>query len=87
MTIHVHPINLWVSTSEQSVGEAFRCTTKRAGSWPRLVIESSGTFVVVECVSPTPHNFRLFFKSDNFHMPESIVDLGIHCGLVVGQFV
>ena len=87
VTVYVHPFDLWVSASEQSMGEAIRSTTKRARSRPRLVIESSGTFAVVECVCPVPHNVHLFFKSDSFHMPESIADLEIKCGLVVGQFL
>ena len=69
------------------MGEAVRYTTERAGRRPWLVVESGGRFAVVECVCAVPHYFCLFFKGDCFHMPESIADLGINCGLVVGQFV
>ena len=80
MTIYVHYIDLLVGASEQSMGEAIRSTTKRAGSRPRLVVESRGTFAVVECVCAVPHNFCLFFEGDCFHMLESIADLGLIVG-------
>ena len=69
------------------MGDAIRSTTKRAWSRPRLVIELCGTFVVVECVCPVPHKFCLFYKGDSFHMPESIANPGINCGLMIDQFL